>query len=218
MTDIAYVNARQRRDEISKQINHLEDSLSYLRKEAGRVDEFLKQWEEFAALSPTHEHSENIYTGKDTSPVDNSDSGLSDKPKREGIANPPKELVARFARDLIEHTKAPVSRNSLLTALEKADLTIYGSDPKMVLSTMMWRLSKADGVFTRIPKRGYWLRELDYEPAGYRAHSVTNAEADQERLAARYDHPSSVEARETEIARQDEDQSTEAEDDVTVLG
>ena len=45
---------------------------------------------------------------------------------------------------------------------------VSGADPKMVVSTMLWRM-KSKIVRLRVPGKGfrYWLTERPYEPTGY---------------------------------------------------
>ena len=167
--DAAYRNARAYRQEIANNINRLKDQIDRLQAEAGRVDRFLQEWQDFSSHT---EHTENIRESASIEPVD--------KSKREPLGNPSKEIIAAAARDLIAAAGQPVSRNSLYDYLTEArGLTIRGSNPKMVLSTTMWRLSQGDGEFVRLPKFGYWFRDRDYEPAGFRANglAVLDAEA-----------------------------------------
>lgn len=156
MADIAYDNAMRRREEIFKQINTLQDELDRLNREHARVEKFMADWEEFAGVP---EHTENE---KSLVSVDN-----IDKLKREPLGNPAKEKIGRFARDLIESQGEPISRNALSAALANAGIAIRGTNPMMVLSTMMWRMSKEGGEFVRLPRLGYWIRSKPYPPAEY---------------------------------------------------
>lgn len=167
MTDIAYQNAQRRRDDIARHINHLQDELGYLKTAYARVVQFISDWEEFAGTANHTEQIQNESPPDSESSVENFESRVSEKPKREPLNNPPKERIASFARALIETKGAPVSRNALFAALENDGLTIRGTDPKMVLSTTMWRLSKPNGEFVRLGKLGYWLRDRSYAAGGY---------------------------------------------------
>lgn len=78
--------------------------------------------------------------------------------------NPDKAQVGAVAKVLIVEQGRPLTRSELFQRLKGAGINIYGKDPEMVLSTMMWRL-KDD--FVRLPRHGYWLKVLPYPPAEY---------------------------------------------------
>ena len=123
----------------------------------------MADWEEFSRSHAVSEHTENTRSGLITEAVDKFVGGRT--------SNLPKEAIGEFARDLIRGKNAPVTRNGLFLALGLAGITLQGTDPKMVLSTMMWRMSKPGDPFVRLGKLGYWLADQDYEPAGYKANS-----------------------------------------------
>jgi hypothetical protein len=82
------------------------------------------------------------------------------KPQR----NSKKEEVADAAYEIIRERGEPVSRSDLYKELIARGLRIEGSDPEMVLSTMLWRMK--DRV-VRLKSGGYWLADEKNEAAGY---------------------------------------------------
>jgi hypothetical protein len=79
-------------------------------------------------------------------------------------ANPKKEDIAHLVREMISERQKPMSRNAIFAALEGSNIHLKGKDPKMILSTMLWRMPKQ---FVRLQGHGYWLADKPYEPAGY---------------------------------------------------
>ena len=67
---------------------------------------------------------------------------------------------------IIDARGQPVPRNYIYAALEDEGIKIKGTDPKMVLSTILWRLKSR---FVRLKGYGYWFVDRDYEPADYKA-------------------------------------------------
>jgi hypothetical protein len=72
--------------------------------------------------------------------------------------------VAEAAREIISEAGEPVMRDVLYFLLAERGIHIHGKDPRMVLSTMLWRTN--DQV-VRLKGGGYWLADMPYEPAGY---------------------------------------------------
>jgi hypothetical protein len=76
------------------------------------------------------------------------------RPKRSGqrrtykSRNIPKEEVARECVAILTEIGRPLSRQELLDALNERGIELYGKDPAMVLSTMLWRSRDA---ITRTP-------------------------------------------------------------------
>jgi hypothetical protein len=154
MSDGAYQNAIRRRDEIIAEVRDTEAKLTELRNEHRRVDLFIQQWHEFAgtpildrAPAVVH-HPRSIAT-----------SGRS-------VRNSKKEDVAEAAQRILRDEGHPLSRTELYTRLVAQGLTIEGTDPEMVLSTMLWRMK--DKVI-RLSGGGYWLPDVPYERASFHA-------------------------------------------------
>ncbi|MET4593763.1 MULTISPECIES: hypothetical protein [unclassified Sphingomonas] len=78
--------------------------------------------------------------------------------------NPPRELVVDEVLNIIVNRGRPVPRGELYEELVRQGKILYGKDPVMVLSTMLWR--SQDRV-VRLPNYGYWLKDRAFDPAGY---------------------------------------------------
>jgi hypothetical protein len=191
MTDTARVNAVSRRDAIAAEINTLQQRLDDLRREAKTVDAWLTAWDAFAGIARGEVPSRAPLQIKE--------------PQRKGRStNPPKEEIAEFARKLAEDRGAPVSRKAIATALEQEGTVLEGSDPDMVLSTMLWRMKDR---IVRLKGFGYWPREMDYEPASYKANTVPEDESGRRRYEQIYNHPTSIAGLEAAISKEDGDVS-----------
>ncbi len=57
-----------------------------------------------------------------------------------------------------------MTRTALYEELGRRGIRLFGKDPVMVLSTMLWRSQER---IVRLPNHGYWPAERTYEPAGY---------------------------------------------------
>lgn len=152
MTDKAIDNAKALKMQALKEIQRLEEEARVWRDKVAVADQFIEQWNAFA--------SGDAVNGMNSVPTD------ENKPEpRRAIRNSPKELVAEAARDFILERMAPVSRDELFEFLtQRRDLIIEGKDPRMVLSTMLWRMK--DRV-VRVKGGGYWLAEMPNEAADY---------------------------------------------------
>jgi len=123
-----------------------------IQREVGSIDKFIQDYRKYAGLTP--EEDADLFGAK---PEENI-------PARRGESNPRKEDLVPFIRELIQQRNKPLSRNTIFAALEGANIHLKGKDPKMILSTMLWRMP---GQFVRLQGHGYWLAEKPYEPAGY---------------------------------------------------
>jgi len=150
--DAAYKNAMARRDQLAAEINQIQQRLEELRREIGRVDSFLRDWAEFAGV-PAAAAVDSANTS--APPPDET------KPRAK---NPPKEAVVEVVREILRSRGEPMGRSALYNALLKRGVVLEGSDPEMVLSTMLWRMK---GAIVRIPKHGYWLADVSHESSGY---------------------------------------------------
>ena len=143
MSDKAYENATRRRDELAKEINGAQQQLESLRSELRGVDTFLDQWRKFAG----------VLTANDASDTASFSVTVSDAPYRRPRKNSKKEEVAKAAYEIIAVEGRALTRSELFKGLIDRGLTIEGSDPEMVLSTMLWRMRN---VVARLPGAGYW--------------------------------------------------------------
>lgn len=155
--DAALKNALRQREELTakvvdaeRQIAELRDAVQKRRAELTDIEGFIEQWYRLAGQEP---------------PRDTGDDGVAlvSPPVRRNI-NPDRDFVANKALALIEAEGRPLSRRELFQKLNEADVKIYGKDPEMVLSTMLWRSSDR---IARLRKHGYWPKDKPYPPAGY---------------------------------------------------
>lgn len=77
--------------------------------------------------------------------------------------NPPREVIGAMAEQYIRAAGHPINRSELYRAISRA-YPIYGNDPEMVFSTMMWRMRNR---FVRLRGQGYWMREIPLPAIGY---------------------------------------------------
>lgn len=155
MADKALENALARRDELAKKINTAQQQLDDWKRELARADAFISDWHAFAGSPHTHRLIvDGTHLDIKTHEVE------MPRPK-----NTKKEVVAQHARELIEARGSPIPRTELYQLLtQDRGLTIEGSDPEMVLSTMLWRMR--DKV-VRLKTGGYWLAEKPWARTGY---------------------------------------------------
>lgn len=161
MADEALNNAFRRRDELAVKINVAQQQIEEWKRELDRADAFIAAWHEFAGkladipVKPKVEVGP-IQTGYPVPPP----------PKRKNLNNSKKEDVAAEVRRIIEKRGEPVSRKDLMPVLLERGFKIEGTDPDMVLSTMLWRAGETAGV-VRLERGGYWLKEKDWPTSGY---------------------------------------------------
>jgi hypothetical protein len=153
--DPAYRNAIRRRNAVAAEISQAQQRLEELRSEISRIDRFIEEWHNFAGAPEQTENS--------CIPVDSGDKG-SVLEQVERPRNPRKEDVAEAARAIIQERGSPIMRGELFQLLKERGVQIYGKDPEMVLSTMLWRMR---GRVVRVPTGGYWLAEQAHPGSGY---------------------------------------------------
>lgn len=151
--DMAYRNASAKRDALAAEINQLQQRLEACRRELSRVDTFLRDWSEFAGTHLDAQFVEAVDTVEKSVQV-----------RRTRPRNPRKEDVVAKAVQIIESNGQPMSRAELSAALAGHGIVLQGTDPDMVLSTMLWRMQDK---IVRLPNHGYWPTNKAYPPAGY---------------------------------------------------
>ncbi len=157
MTDKALKNAERKRDSLAAEINSLAQRMEELKRDLAKIDAWIAQWHELSGTLATSEAADSIS-------MSSSVSGSSgESKKRRATGNPSKEDVAAKVKELILERGAPIARNDLFDALESRGIIIRGADPKMVLSTMLWRTED----IIRLAGYGYWPKDRPFEPAGY---------------------------------------------------
>ena len=150
MTDKAVENARRKREELAERINRAQQELDECRPALARVEQFLLDYEAFAAGEV---------------PSEALDAKAASSPRDRIRRNSPKEEVAKHARMLIEGAGNPIPRDDLHRMLLARGLTIEGNDPEGVMSTMLWRTKAAAGVI-HLRNVGYWSGKA-WAPAHY---------------------------------------------------
>lgn len=166
MTDKALENAMKRHNEISLELASLGKQMAELKAEEERIGKFIEAWHEFSGNS-----------GMDPAPS-SADKRPTGESRSRTTGNPSKEEVAAKARELIEAVGKPIARNALFADLEAHGLVIRGSDPKMVMSTMLWRMKDE---FIRLPGLGYWIKALPYPEANYEPGNVADGTSENSR-------------------------------------
>lgn len=173
MADTALVNATKKRDSLAAEINSLAQRADELKRELAKIDAWIAQWHEFAKeaeLPVVAQHIIEIRPGE-----------FEFSKRRRTTGNPKKEDVAEAAIQIIKERNEPVSRADLFKALAERGVVITsGTDPEMVLSTMLWRMRD---MVVRLKGGGYWLANEPYEPAGFDPldHFPESMEAEKER-------------------------------------
>lgn len=159
MSDQALENAKNKREQLVTRRTELEIELTALRADLADADDFIANWYRYAGVQPV----ENANISGTVSIL--SASPMSPTPKKV-LTNSKKEDVAAEVRRMIEAKGEPILRKDLLPALIAKGFKIEGSDPDMVLSTMLWRAGDSAGVI-RLKKGGYWMKEAPWPAAGY---------------------------------------------------
>lgn len=159
MSDSALENAEAQKNQLLERKRRLQSDLAVVDAQLNRIERFIVDWHEFAGTNPPAADQPN-----DSLPAIRKRTRVQLGPSERTAGNSKKEEVADAARAVIADRGEPVSRSDLLTAIRERGLTIEGTDPEMVLSTMLWRMK--DRVI-RLKQGGYWLKEQSYEPAGY---------------------------------------------------
>ena len=150
MTDAAIENAAAIRDEMAEKISAAEVQIKEWRATMTRAERFIADWEEFSG-----QKAPAVATNSE--PVPRTASG--GKPK-----NPKKEEVAAVAREILLQNGRPMSRDDLFEALTFRGVIIHGTNPPVVLQTMLWRMS---GEITHLKGFGYWPKDVPCEVAFY---------------------------------------------------
>lgn len=155
MADGAIENALNRRSAAIAKVKSLESDLASARSELERVDAFIQQWHEFAET-----------------PMLDRDPAVVHAVKMYGTPrNSKKEEVAAAAYEIIKDYGKPMPRADLYDRLIARGMVLNGSDPQMVLSTMLWRMPSR---IKRLKKGGYWLADQPYKREFYSADPLSD--------------------------------------------
>jgi len=150
MLDTAIVKAVQEKANIESKIAASEAKTRRYKSQLSEINSFISQWEKFSGTSAP------IPSG--STPEGMSQNGTDSKPQPIKVQNSKKEEVATAARLVIEGRDVPVSRSELYGILSRQGLQMNGSNPEMVLSTMLWRAGAKEGI-VRLKSGGYWLAD-----------------------------------------------------------
>jgi hypothetical protein len=149
MADPALDNAKAKRAAIkaeiaaiSAEIDRLVDEHRVKRGELEKVETFIAQWHEMAGLQLPAYLAQKERSGPRAT------AGKAVRPR-----NPNKEDVARRCVHYIRKAGRPLMRKELMELLNADRVQIKGTDPLMVLSTMLWRCKP---IIRRLPGGGYW--------------------------------------------------------------
>jgi hypothetical protein len=89
-------------------------------------------------------------------------------PRRTRVTDNPKPAaVVKAAVALVREMQRPLTRREIHRGLEAMGLEVKGADPVKTLGTMLWRSGSEQLI--QLEGLGYWLKDEDYEPAGYYA-------------------------------------------------
>ncbi|WP_342250726.1 hypothetical protein [Sphingomonas sp. OTU376] len=164
MNDLHFEQPIALRDALVKRLRDIEEQMDQLHREAESIRDDLDVTERFLSVW----RRTNNVQGPPQAPVSvptrqyeiRSDVPL---PKRRP-KNPSREKVVNEALSLIERAGKPLSRQELYDRLKLAGVEVFGKDPQMVLSTMLWR---SQDRIVRLGNFGYWPKEEPYQPANY---------------------------------------------------
>ncbi|WP_333823625.1 hypothetical protein [Pinisolibacter sp.] len=187
MSDAALQNAEARRDALAAQINAAQQQIDEWKRDLRDVEQFIATWHAYAGMPKKEGDASEGSLLKDvileklrTLPPKTIVQTAS---SRRSQGNSKKEEVAEAARDIIRERGEPVGRSDLYKELVARGLRIEGTDPEMVLSTMLWRMK--DRV-ARLKSGGYWLADVKNDEVGYDPNPPETEAEFQVRMAAEY--------------------------------
>ncbi|MFA6607324.1 MAG: hypothetical protein WCS75_10025 [Sphingomonas sp.] len=159
--DVPAQNPVQLRDHLAERLRVVEQRISELHHERETLKSDLQVTEQFITVwrrtnnvqGPPGRTEATIYQVSSEVPPP------VRKPK-----NPPREAVLDVVLKIISARGTPVSRSDLYDALQSHGIRLYGKDPVMVLSTMLWR---SQDRIVRLGSKGYWFKDRPYPPASY---------------------------------------------------
>ena len=152
--DTAFTNAVAQRDAAERKIAKLKQQLEVAESDYGRAVQFIEAWEHFSGVTvPTLVADQAPSSAKPTKirmlkrPVESTRQ-----------SNLPKEEVAAWAVRLLNQARRPLNRTELYEALQADGLVLHGGDPKVVMSTMLWRTKH---IVAFHPGVGYWPQDQE---------------------------------------------------------
>jgi len=158
---MALVSAKRilrRRAEIRSEIQRLTSRIQEAAIQLGRLESEAAYLD--GALEFGYQTESSLSEAPLPPPVRTAESGLPHTSPQ----NPDRKVVASRSLELIAAAGRPLSRKALFKRLRDEGLEVYGKNPLMVLSTMLWR--ERDRII-RIPGFGYWPVGKPYPPGDY---------------------------------------------------
>ncbi len=165
--DKAVANALAERVRVSEMIEDAQRKIALWKQEIDRIDVFVSDWYRFAGVKPPASVSDVERTAPAIE-APTTDPEFKSETLKRPTKNSKKEDVAKAAREIILEKGEAVQPLDLFEALVSRGLVIEGTDPKGVMTTMLWR-TKDHGV-VRLAHHGYWLADQPYMRAGYDPH------------------------------------------------
>jgi hypothetical protein len=148
MADAALENAMARREhaiqnltKLTTDINNMLELHTRARNELEHLENFIRMWHAMAGTPLPAELEQN----KPEAPAEGG--------KRIRARNPDRRAVAKQCVKYIREAGRPLMRKDLMERLAADGIEIRGTDPLMVLSTMLWR---SKDIIRRLPEGGYW--------------------------------------------------------------
>ncbi|TPW25847.1 hypothetical protein [Pararhizobium mangrovi] len=168
MADRAIENAKSEREQLVGEREQIVQRQQVIDARLAVVNAFIENWHAFAGEGEQNFIVEPAQSLPDLPPSASID-GEGDSARTRTTGNSDKDDVAQAARQEIEQAGHPLKAGDLYEALtSQHDLTIEGKDPYTVLRVMLKRTQDDFGVIS-LGKKGYWLKERNWEPANYRA-------------------------------------------------
>lgn len=159
MSDLNLSDPVKIRERVARRLTEIREQMAKLEKEAAQLHEDLYVTEQFIEV---WRRANNVH-GPNQQMITLSHRTQTSVSK--GTArNPPKEVVVNWALHLIGEMGRPLSRQDLYDLLRHNGINVYGKNPQMVLSTMLWR---SQDRIVRLGNHGYWPKDKRYEPAHY---------------------------------------------------
>lgn len=144
MYENAYTNAMHRRSELIQALKDTQLKLEIQQTELDGVDLFLAQLQQFERSSDHLVMPDHLATPA--------------KAIARNGRNPKRDVVADNAYEIIKAHGRPILRLELYELLQARGIVIQGKDPKMVLTTMLWR--SRDKIVRCTD--GYWLADVPF--------------------------------------------------------
>jgi fructose-specific phosphotransferase system component IIB len=154
MSDEAIKNALSRRADLEIKISKAEELIKRSKSQITEINKFIKQWERFSGKSV-----DAISLEKAMSEVENILNFITSPKEATQKQNPKKERVAEEVVHILQKEQRPVSRDELFEMLQTKGISLHGTNPRMVLSTMLWRIGDAYDI-VRLKSGGYTLRNM----------------------------------------------------------